>query len=123
MGRLMANKLEVARLGTVKGQAVLWFKGALTRDNDSLFLSAVRREDNFPTLVLDLTDVPYIDSTALGTLVSAYISRHRMGRQVALSGVSDQVSKTLRITKVESLFLLFATLEDALARLDQGRDA
>jgi anti-sigma B factor antagonist len=119
----MANKLEVARLGTVKGQAVLWFKGALTRDNDSLFLSAVRREDNFPTLVLDLTDVPYIDSTALGTLVSAYISRHRMGRQVALSGVSDQVSKTLRITKVESLFLLFATLEDALARLDQGRDA
>jgi anti-sigma B factor antagonist len=123
MGRLMANKLEVARLGTVKRQAVLWFKGALTRDNDSLFLSAVRREDNFPTLVLDLTDVPYIDSTALGTLVSAYISRHRMGRQVALSGVSDQVSKTLRITKVESLFLLFATLEDALARLDQGRDA
>jgi len=123
MGRLMANKLEVARLGTVKGQAVLWFKGALTRDNDSLFLSAVRREDNFPTLVLDLTDVPYIDSTALGTLVSAYISRHRMGRQVALSGVSDQVSKTLRITKVESLFLLFATLEDALARLVQGRDA
>ena len=123
MGRLMANKLEVARLGTVKGQTVLWFKGALTRDNDSLFLSAVRREDNFRTLVLDLTDVPYIDSTALGTLVSAYVSRHRMGRQVALSGVSDQVSKTLRITKVESLFLLFPTLEDALTRLDQVSDA
>lgn len=123
MGRPMVNKLEVARLGTVKGQTVLWFKGALTRDNDSLFLSAVRREDNFPTLVLDLTDVPYIDSTALGTLVSAYVSRHRMGRQVALSGLSDQVSKTLRITKVESLFLLFPTLEDALTRLDQVSDA
>ena len=118
----MANKLEVARLGNIKGQTVLWFKGALTRDNESLFLSAVRREDNF-SLVLDLTDVPYIDSTALGTLVSAYVSRHRMGRQVALSGVSDQVSKTLKITKVESLFLLFPTLEDALTRLDQVSDA
>ena len=123
MGRLMASKLEVARLGTVKGQTVLWFKGALTSDNHSLFLSAVRREDNFPTLVLDLTDVPYIDSTALGTLVSAYVSRHRMGRQLALSGISDQVSKTLKITRLESFFILFPTLEDALVRLDQVSDA
>ena len=119
----MANKLEIARLGTVKGQTVLWFKGALTRENDSLFLSAVRREDNFSTLVLDFTDVPYIDSTALGTLVSTYVSRHRMGRQVALSGISDQVSKTLKITKVESLFLLFPTLEDALTGLDEASNA
>jgi anti-anti-sigma factor len=116
----MANKLEVARIGTVKGQTVLWFKGALTRDNDSLFLSAVRREDNHSTLVLDFTDVPYIDSTALGTLVSTYVSRHRMGRQIALSGVSGQVSKTLKITKVEPFFLLFPTLEDALTRLDEA---
>ena len=123
MGRLMANKLEVARLGTVKGQTVLWFKGALTRDNDSLLLSAVRREDNFRTLVLDLTEVPYIDSSALGTLVSAYVSRHRLGRHLALSGVSDQVSKTLKITRLESLFILFPTLEDALVRLDQVSDA
>ena len=115
----MANKLEVARLGTVKGQSALWFKGALTRDNDSLFLGAVRREDSFSILILDLTDVPYIDSTALWTLVSAYVSRHRMGKQVALSGVSDHVSNTLKVTRVESLFLLFPTLEDALARLDQ----
>jgi anti-anti-sigma factor len=119
-GRLMANKLEVARLGTVKGQTVLWFKGALTRDNDSLFLSAVRREDNISTLILDLTDVPYIDSTGLGTLVSAYVSRHRMGKQVALSGVSDQVSNTLKITRLESLFILVPTLEDALTQLDQA---
>lgn len=110
----MVNKLEVARLGNVKGQTVLWFKGALTRDNDSLFLSAVRREDSFPTLILDLTGVPYIDSTALGTLVSAYVSRNRMGKQVALSGVSDHVSNTLKITRVESLFPIFPTIEDAL---------
>ena len=119
----MASKLEIARLGTVKGQTVLWFKGALTRENDSLFLSAMRREDAFPQLVLDFTDVSYIDSTALGTLVSAYVSRHRMGRQVALSGVSDHVSRTLQITKVESLFRLFPTLEDALTRLDQVSEA
>ena len=119
----MANKLEVARLGTVRGQIVLWFKGALTRDNDSLFLSAMRREDSFPTLILDLTDVPYIDSTALGALVSAYVSRRRMGKQVALSGIGDHVSNTLRMTRVESLFVLFPTLEDALTQFDQPSKA
>jgi anti-anti-sigma factor len=87
---------------------------------DSLFLSAVRREDNHSTLVLDFTDVPYIDSTALGTLVSTYVSRHRLGRQIALSDVSGQVSKTLKITKVEPFFLLFPTLEDALTRFDEA---
>ena len=70
-----------------------------------------------------MSNVPYIDSTALGTLVSTYVSRHRMRRQVALSGVCDQVSKTLKITKVESLFLLFPTLEDALTRLDEASNA
>jgi len=59
----------------------------------------------------------------LGTLVSAYVSRHRMGRQLALSGISDQVSKTLKITRLESFFILFPTLEDALVRLDQVSDA
>src|SRR5690348_9784643 len=82
----MENRLEVARLGSVKGQTVLWFKGALIRDNDFVFLSAVRREDSFPILILDLSNVPYIDSSALGTLVSAYVSRRRMGRQVVLFG-------------------------------------
>lgn len=119
----MQQRLEVARLGTVKGQTVLWFKGALTRDNNFVFLSAVRREDNFPTLILDLSDVPYIDSSALGTLVSAYVSRQRMGRQVVLSGVSHNVSKTLKITRVETLFLQFPTLEDALSQLSQTESA
>jgi anti-sigma B factor antagonist len=119
----MENRLEVARLGSVKGQTVLWFKGALIRDNDFVFLSAVRREDSFPILILDLSNVPYIDSSALGTLVSAYVSRRRMGRQVVLSGVSDHVSRTLKITRVEALFLQFPTLEDALSRLNQAESA
>jgi len=38
-----------------------------------------------------LSDVPYIDSTALVALVSAYVSRQKLGRRVVLSGASASV--------------------------------
>jgi len=71
-------------------------------------------------VILDLSDVPYIDSTALGALVSAYVSRQKLGRRVVLSGASERVSKMLKITSVESLFLTFPTLEDAIGGLTRA---
>ena len=67
----MGNTLQIERLGKVKGQSVLCLKGPLTMENVSLFQGAIRREESFSTVILDLSDVPYIDSTALGALVSA----------------------------------------------------
>ena len=113
----MGTTLQVERLGNVKGQSVLCLKGPLTVENVSLFQSTIRREESSSTMILDLSDVPYIDSTALGTLVSAYVSRQKAGRRIVLSGVSERVSKMLKITSVESLFLTFPTLEDAIGGL------
>ena len=117
------NTLHVERLGNLKGQSVLCFKGPLTVENVSLFQSAIRREESFSTVILDLSDVPYIDSTALGALVSAYVSRQKVGRRVVLSGASERVSRMLKITSVESLFLTFPTLEDAIGDLKRAGTA
>jgi len=114
------NSLQIERLGNVNGQSVLCLKGPLTIENVSLFQSAIRREESFSTVILDLSDVPYIDSTALGALVSAYVSRQKMGRRVVLSGANKRVSKMLKITSVESLFLTFPTLEDAIGDLTRA---
>ena len=120
---MVSHELTVERYaGVTDEQRVLLLRGPLTIETTPHFERAVRNE-NAETMILDLADVPYIDSTALGALVSTYVSRHRMGRQIALSGVSGQVSKTLKITKVEPLFLLFPTLEDALTRLDEASNA
>jgi anti-sigma B factor antagonist len=68
-------------------------------------------------VILDLSGVPYVDSTALGALVAAYVSLQKAGRRVVLSGVSERVLRMLKITRVESLFLTFPTLEDAIGGL------
>ena len=45
-------------------------------ENVSPFLNAVRRE-NAPTMILDFSGVPYLDSSGLGSLVSACTSAPR----------------------------------------------
>jgi anti-anti-sigma regulatory factor len=51
---------------------------AATR-NSLLFQNAIRREEGFSTVILDLSHVPYIDSTALGALVAANVSLQKAG--------------------------------------------
>jgi len=72
---------------------------------------------------LTLSHVPYVDSAGLGSLVSAYTSYHKTGRSMVLSGVNERVSKLLEITRLESLFLIFPTLGDALQALTSSAQA
>jgi len=95
---------------------VLRLRGPLTTDNVPSFQNAVRRQSS-PTVFLDLTDVPYVDSAGLGSLVSAYISRQKSGHRVVLAGVNDRVLKLFQITRIEPLFLIFPTVSDAVAAL------
>ena len=92
---------------------VLSFRGPLTMENVPPFMNAVRRE-GAPTMILDFSGVPYLDSSGLGCLVSAYTSCSKAGRRVALTGVNQRVRKVFEITKVEQLFLMFPTLADAI---------
>jgi len=95
---------------------VLRLKGPLTTENLSPFQNAMRRESG-STMILDLTEVPYVDSAGLGSLVSAYVSHSKAGRRVVLSGVNKRVLKLFEITKIEPLFLIFPTTWDAVEAL------
>jgi anti-anti-sigma factor len=56
------------------------------------------------TIVLDLTDVRYMDSSGLGALVGLYVSAKRNGKQLKLINLSDRVLELLRLTKLISVF-------------------
>ena len=111
---MSSEPLEIESLFRQYGvRGVLRLKGPLTLQHTTDFQNAVRRE-NVPTLILDLSEVPYIDSSGIGSLVSIYVSRHKLGQRLALSGVNGHIINLLRITRVESLFLIFSSLGDAI---------
>ena len=113
-----SEPLQVERLD----RGVLSFRGPLTMENSAPFLNAIRREDT-PTVILDFSGVPYLDSSGLGCLISACTSCTKAGRRVALTGVNPRVRKVFEITKVENVLLTFPTLADALEALTNAGTA
>ena len=103
-------------------EGVLSLRGPLTLENVAPFLNAVRRE-GAPTIILDFSGVPYLDSSGLGSLISACTSCTKAGRRVALTGVNQRVLKVFEITRVERALLLFPTLSDALEALTNAGTA
>jgi len=103
-------------------RGVLRLRGPLTTENLPPFQNAVRRDES-RILFLDFSEVPYIDSAGLGSLVSAHISLNKVGRRVILTGVNSRVLRLFEITKVEQLFLMFPDLPTAIATLDTSGTA
>lgn len=108
--------------GAGHNQDVLCLKGPLTLYTHSSLQNAVRTEAA-STVILDLAEVPYVDSAGLGALVSAHVSLHKTGKHLVLSGVNPRILKLFEITRVESLFLIFPTLDEAIEGLNNAADA
>jgi anti-sigma B factor antagonist len=106
----------------VEGQGVICLRGPLTFETRGVFQSAVRGE-SAGTVFLDLTDVPYVDSAGLGSLVSAHVTLHKSGHHLVLSGINARVLKLIEITHVDSLFLMFSTLADAMQAVSNSARA
>jgi anti-sigma B factor antagonist len=55
-------------------------------------------------IVLDLSDVAYMDSSGLGTIVGLYASAKSSGCELKLINLGPRVRELLRITKLISVF-------------------
>ena len=68
-----------------------------------------------PTMhVFDISAVPQMDSSALGMIVSHYISCRGKGIRLITVGPNPNVIQLFKFTKVDSLIPTLPTLEEAL---------
>lgn len=65
-------------------------------------------------LVVDLAAVPYMDSSGVATLVEALQLARKSGKALVVSGLSARVQSIFAIAKLEMVFKIVATVEDAL---------
>jgi anti-sigma B factor antagonist len=100
--------------GTTPGELVLRLSGPVLISNFFEFQRLVRGS-TAPTLILDLTQVPYIDSAGIGALVGAYVTHQKEGRHLALVGVTNRVRNTMQVTRVEQFFQFYDTVAAAQA--------
>lgn len=65
--------------------------------------------------VLDFEKTGYIDSSGLGALVSIARKVREEGGDIRLSGLNDDLLSLFELTKLDTLFAISATPEQALA--------
>ncbi len=70
-----------------------------------------------PCVVLDLTAVDFIDSTALGAIMHASSEAEAMGKQMLVAVLDGPVRRLLEITNLTGRFRVYQSREDALAAL------
>jgi len=68
-------------------------------------------------IVVDLEKVLYIDSSGLATLVEILKRTKSQGGSLGLSGMSDKVRSLFEITKLDKLFLVCKTQDEAVSRV------
>lgn len=67
-------------------------------------------------LVLNLGEVPYMDSSAIAVLVEALQKMRKTGGKVFLTNLQPRVKGLLEIARLDSIFGISATEEEALAK-------
>jgi len=79
-------------------------------------LQTMVRSDPSDLLILDVTDMPYIDSAGIGCLVGAHVSRESSGRKLVIVGAHERLLGSLKVTKVDNLFTFAPSVEQARAQ-------
>lgn len=66
-------------------------------------------------VLVDLSEVSYIDSSGIASLVEAYQTARRASVQFALVAVSDAAMRVLELARLDRVFSIHASIADALA--------
>ncbi len=72
-------------------------------------------EEGHKKVLVNLADVPWINSTGLGILMAGFITVKNAGGVLRLVNVSKRINSLLMITKLTLVFETFETEEEALA--------
>jgi anti-sigma B factor antagonist len=81
--------------------------------------------DGAKGIVIELGTLPFINSSALGYLVSAQKTLEDAGGGLALAHVTPAILNILEMTELDTLFPAFETIEEAVDYLGEtaGNDA
>jgi len=107
-------QIEERNVGDVK---VLDLKGKITLgEGDELLKDKVNSLVNQgqKKIVLNLAEVPYIDSAGLGEIVRTYTTVSRQGGSLKLLNLTKRITDLLAITKLLTVFETFETENDAI---------
>jgi anti-sigma B factor antagonist len=93
----------------VKGRITLGDGDELLKDKVNSLVSVGKKK-----ILLNLAEVPYVDSAGLGEIVRTYTTVSRQGGSLKLLNLTKRISDLLAITKLLTVFETFESEDDAI---------
>jgi anti-sigma B factor antagonist len=98
-----ANSTRIVRLvGPLVLQGIFELQNALAAEHP-------------PVTIFDLAGVPYMDSAGLGVITNCYVSAANRGNKVIVAGTSNRVLELFKLTHVDTIIPMAASVEAAEA--------
>ncbi len=102
--------------GSRFGVKIIKAYGPLEITNYSGFQELMRRSEA-EILLVDLAEVPYIDSAVLGSMVATHVAAARHQRKFALVRANQRIQNMLSVSGVGEFIVNFPTIAQAEATL------
>jgi anti-sigma B factor antagonist len=105
-------KHEVTRK---QGASIVVLKGDVDLESSPAARDILLRSvDGAGKVLVDLSSVTYIDSSGVASLVEALQAAKRNGGKFALVAASDPTRRVLELARLDKVFTMYATVDEAL---------
>jgi anti-sigma B factor antagonist len=111
------DELKIETLpGRRQGVRIIRLDGPFVLQGVFEFQSIARAGHDAVTII-DLTEVPFMDSAALGAVMGLHVSCQRQKRKYGLVGASERLRTLFQVAGVASLLVNFGTVQEAEEKL------
>jgi anti-anti-sigma factor len=113
--RITARFADDVVIVSLSGKFLAGSDGPYLREKVKDFIDAGTRK-----LIIDFSDVPYIDSTGLGFLAGARVTAQNAGTRMVLANLNVHVQKTLDDVKLSQFFTIAPDEAAAMAKVNEA---
>lgn len=96
-------------------------EGNLIGESDGMALADIfneQMEEGVIDFVIDLTGLQHINSSGLGVLITLLTKARKKNGELYLVNPSDYIRNLMLITKLNSIFSIFSTTDEAIEALE-----
>ena len=109
IANMTTKEIDGVSLVSLNGRIVLGEESSSLREKVKSLLAAGKKK-----IVLNMTDVTYIDSAGLGILVAAHVSAKNQGAALHLSNLGNKFHDVLQLTRLLTVFSVYDTEAQAI---------
>ena len=116
MDEHMQNENDQVSIDDVNGTAVIELSGQFLGGDETDHLKQTLSDmaDAGKTVVLDMHQVTFVNSSFLGSLLSAHTHADRRGADLVLAGIKDSIAHIISLTRMDKVLDIRSSREEAL---------